>query len=144
MSLRTWLTGLRKLWSNQPGPKDHLSSYQPPTLTRSEGLSQRQEELSQPLDSLLSPEPVAQRLYWCNFRDHNGLFLGVVICYGKTPGSAANWAITTGLVESENASIVPIPPEQEARFFLHANILLSEGDITKFFPDIPMVKQEKA
>jgi hypothetical protein len=68
----------------------------------------------------------------------------VVICYGKTPGSAANWAITTGLVESENASIVPIPTDQEARFYLHANVLLTEGDITKFFPDIPMAKQEKA
>jgi hypothetical protein len=83
-------------------------------------------------------------LYWCSFRGYDDNFIGVVICYGKSPGGAANWAITTGLVDSEKASISAIPPEQEARFFLHANILLSAEDVARHFSDIPMVRQERA
>lgn len=50
--------------------------------------------------------------------------MGVVICHGKSPGAAANYAITKGIVESERARIVMIPVEKEAGFVEYQNRLL--------------------
>lgn len=68
----------------------------------------------------------------------------MVICYGTSPNAAADWAIKEGLVESERAESVAIPPHLEARFYLHANILLSQEDVDKHFSDIPLIIKEKS
>lgn len=68
----------------------------------------------------------------------------MVICYGKTPSGAADWAIKEGLVESERCSIVAIPPQFENRMATHVNRLLSQDEIEKCFGDLPLIKREKA
>lgn len=68
----------------------------------------------------------------------------MVICYGKTPSGAADWAIKEGLVESERCSIVVIPPQFENRMATHVNRLLSQDEIEINFSDLPLVRKEKA
>lgn len=68
----------------------------------------------------------------------------MVICWGRTPNGAADWAIREGLVESERASIVVIPPHFAGRLIAHANTLLSQSEIDLYFPDLSLVRREKA
>jgi len=65
--------------------------------------------------------------------------VGVVICRGKSPGSAANKVINAGIVESEQASIVMIPPEREADFIPYEDKLLDMAAIKSAFPSEPFV-----
>lgn len=79
-------------------------------------------------------------LYWCAFMTPSKEFIGVVICYGETPNSAADWAIRNGIVESERAQIVMIPKNREAEFRKHEKKLLSLSDILEAFPLEPFVR----
>ena len=94
-------------------------------------------QLENPLSSspLSPPKPKLDikldRLFWCSFKSPNEEFIGVVICRGASPGSAANSAIQKGIVEAERASICPIPLEKEAVFLPFADRLLSEIDIQR-------------
>lgn len=63
----------------------------------------------------------------------------MVICKGTSPGTAANRVITEGIVESERAQIVAIPPEREGDFLPYEDKLLSQADIAKAFPKEPFV-----
>ena len=80
---------------------------------------------SNPLsDFLLSPLELTH-LYWCSFRSPLDEFIGVVICKGKSPGSAANRVIKNGIVEAERASIVMIPVSREGEFLKYEDRLLN-------------------
>lgn len=79
-------------------------------------------------------------LYWCAFMTPSKEFIGVVICYGETPNSAADWAIRNGIVESERAQIVMIPKNREAEFRRYEKKLLSLSDILEAFPLEPFVR----
>lgn len=70
-------------------------------------------------------------MYWCSFRDPLSNFIGVVICRGKSPGGAANWAITKGIVESERATIVAIPEDRAEALKPFMDRLLNENDCIK-------------
>jgi hypothetical protein len=39
--------------------------------------------------------------------------MGVVIHRAKSPGAAANWGISTGLVRSDRATVVAIPSDKD-------------------------------
>lgn len=70
-------------------------------------------------------------MYWCSFRATDDSFIGVVICRGKSPGAAANYAITKGIVESEKASIMMIPAVKEYQLETFVNRLLGEEEARK-------------
>lgn len=132
-------------------------------LLQQQGLQVEQEELVrpkplpsdlEPLDSQLSRPRLFDlpslkdwnakaptiNLYWCAFMTPSKEFIGVVICYGETPNSAADWAIRNGIVESERAQIVMIPKNREAEFRRYEKKLLSLSDILAAFPLEPFVR----
>lgn len=130
MANQKWWTMFRRLWSSREGPKEALRSYQPPTLTRLESqdpLVVKSGLLSSSQLSLV--EPI--HLYWASFRSPLEEFIGVVICRGKSPGSAANEVIKAGIVEAERAQIVMIPAEREAEFEQFRDRLLSENEASE-------------
>lgn len=93
------------------------------------------------LNRLKAQGVVEERLYWCCFIDPFGGFKGVVICRGTSPGTAANKAIESGLVDSQRANIVAIPESREAEFEKYANRLLSLEELLKAFPTEPFVRK---
>lgn len=130
---------VRSLSSNLPERKGPSNSSTNPTLIRS-GDQLDQCPLQNPgpqlglsegsLLNLVDSKPnKPKHLYWCSFISHDNSFIGVVICKGTSPGAAANWAITTGLVEAERANIEMIPSHLEATYLPFANRLLSEGEV---------------
>lgn len=139
------------------------SESQGQPLLQQQGLQVEEEELVrpkplpsdlEPLDSQLSRPRLFDlpslkdwnakaptiNLYWCAFMTPSKEFIGVVICYGETPNSAADWAIRNGIVESERAQIVMIPKNREAEFRKHEKKLLSLSDILEAFPLEPFVR----
>lgn len=64
-----------------------------------------------------------------------------MICRGTSPGTAANKAIESGLVDSQRANIVAIPESREAEFEKYANRLLSLEELLKAFPTEPFVRK---
>jgi hypothetical protein len=110
------LPRVREWWNRLAGSKGALSLSAPLIPIRSEPSQQ---------DLLLSDFRLNQdKLWWCSFRTPGDEFVGVVICRGKSPGSAANSAINRGIVNSERASIVMIPLEKEAGFEEYQDRLL--------------------
>jgi len=141
---------VRSLQSNLPGRKEASSSSTPLTPTglesqESQGLlgdqsvspqpkGPAQVQELEPRNSTFQLSPL--ELYWVSFRKHDDSFAGVVICRGKSPGSAANWAIKSGLVESEKASIVAIPKSRERQFEQYQNRLLTDEEAKLLLRDL--------
>lgn len=160
---------LKKWWNSLLERKAPLRSSANPTLTssgqeqalESQALAQvraLKPELYRPVSPLppqLSPSDsqlshprvtldrieVEKRLYWCCFIDPFGGFKGVVISRGISPGTAANKAIESGLVDSQRANIVAIPYNREGEFEKYANRLLSLEEVLKAFPTEPFVRK---
>jgi len=82
-------------------------------------------------------------MYWCSFFDNDENFECVVIGWGKTPSGAASKIIEMGLVERNRAQILHIPPFKYPMFEPHIYIKLSEEDISRLFPDVPMKRVTK-
>lgn len=64
-----------------------------------------------------------------------------MISRGISPGTAANKAIESGLVDSQRANIVAIPYNREGEFEKYANRLLSLEEVLKAFPTEPFVRK---
>ncbi len=71
-----------------------------------------------------------------SFRAYDDSFIGVVICQGTSPGAAANWAIKSGIVESEKATIVLIPPDKAGAYLPYSHKLLTEAEVRENFTDL--------
>jgi len=67
-------------------------------------------------------------------------FVGVVICRGASPGTAANWAITSGIVESERAMIVAIPVDKEEGMLPFANRLIVEDEASEILKKLNVME----
>jgi hypothetical protein len=131
-------------WSNLRAPKGHSSSSPAPIPIRSEDPSVRVIKVQPPAEGQLSSSLLSQhepeRLYWCSFRDYMDSFVGVVICRGASPGTAANWAITSGIVESERAMIVAIPVDKEEGMLPFANRLIVEDEASEILKKLNVME----
>lgn len=133
MPMRWMVT--KEWWNNLLGLKDRSNSSQDLIQTRSVDQLPKVPLLIEESLAYQSnlPKPKETRLYWISFISPANEFQGVVICRGTSPAAAANWAITTGIVESERANIVMIPLEKEMNYIPFINKLLTEAEVREHF-----------